>query len=72
MLVKQCEDATASAASSTFFWFSQQEFQDLAIQVNQQHHGLITEMFMTLDDIFETYVAFEKNSITLEEQTTKR
>ena len=29
-------------------------------------------MFMTVDDIFETYVAFDKMSITLEEQTCKR
>ena len=29
-------------------------------------------MFRTLDDIFETYVVFDKMSVTLEEQTTKR
>ena len=53
-LEKQCEDATTSAASSAFFRFSQQEFQYLAIQVNQEHHDLITEIFRTLDNIFET------------------
>ena len=72
MLVNQCEDATGSASSFAFFRFSQQEFQYLAIQVNQEHHDLITEMFRTLDDIFETYVAFDKLSVTLEEQTYKR
>ena len=71
LLVKQCEDATTSAASSAFFRFSEQEFQDLAIQVNQEHHDLIIEMFRTLDDIFETYVSFDKMSVTLEEQTSK-
>ena len=29
-------------------------------------------MFSTLDDIFETYVSFEKMSFTLETQTTNR
>ena len=43
----------------------------MAIQVNQEHHELITEMFRTLDDIFETHVVFGKISVTLEEQTTK-
>ena len=44
----------------------------MAIQVNQEHHDLVTEMFRTLDDIFETYVAFDKLFVTLEEQTYKR
>ena len=69
---KQHEYATASEASSTFSKFSQQEFKDSAIQVNLEHHKLITEMFRTLDDIFETHVAFRKMSVTLEELTTKR
>ena len=72
MLEKQCEDATSSLASSSFSKFSQQEFKDLAIQINQEHHELLTELFNTLDDIQETHVAFEKMSVTLEEQTTKR
>ena len=44
----------------------------MAIQVNQEHHELITEMFRTLDDIFETHVVFGKMSFTLEEKMTKR
>ena len=72
LLVKQCEYATASAASSAFFRFSQQEFQDLSIQVNQERHDLVNEMFRTLDDIFETYVAFGKMSFTLEEHIDRR
>ena len=32
MLEKQCEDATASAVSSAFSKFSQQEFKDFAIR----------------------------------------
>ena len=72
LVIRQCEDATASAASSTFFRFSKQEFQYLAIQVNQEYHYLITEMFRTLDDIFETYVSFDKSFVTLETQTANR
>ena len=52
LLIRQCEYATASTTSSAFFRFSKQEFQDLAIQVNKEHHDLITEMFRSLDDIF--------------------
>ena len=71
LVIRQCEDATASAASSAFFRFSKQEFQDLAIQVNQEHHDLIAEMFRNMDEIFETYVAFDKISIVLEYQVAK-
>ena len=72
LVIRQCEDATASAASSAFFRFSKHKFQDLAIQVNQEHHGLTTEMFRTLDEIFETYVAFDKMNVVLEDHVSKR
>ena len=72
MLEKQCEDATTSAASSAFSKFSQQEFRDLAIQINQEHHELLIELFNTLDDIMETHVAFGKNFVTVEEQAANR
>ena len=72
ILEKQCEDATASAASAAFSKFSQQEFKDLDIQINQEHHELLTEFFNTLNDIMETHVAFGKMYVTLEEQTDKR
>ena len=38
----------------------------MAIQVNQEHHDLTIEIFRTLDDIFENYVAFDKMSVVLE------
>ena len=42
------------------------------MQVNQEHHDLIAEMFRTLDDIFETYVSFDKMNVVLEDQVSKR
>jgi len=37
-LEKQCEDAIASAASSLFSRFSQEEFKQLAIKINEEHY----------------------------------
>ena len=71
-LENQCEDATATADSSVLSKFSQQEFKDLAIQTNQEHHELVTELFKTMDDILETHVDFGKMSVTLENQVFKR
>ena len=67
LLEKQCEYATASAASSLFSRFSQHEFKELAIRINQENHELISELFQTMDDIFETYIAFGKMSVVLED-----
>ena len=72
LLEKQAKDATASATSSAFSKFSQQEFKDLAINTNQEHNELLTKLFNTLNDIMETRVSFGKMSVTLEEQETKR
>ena len=72
MLEKQCEDATASAASSIFSRFTQQEFKELAIWTNQEHHELLTELFQTLNDIFETHISFRNMSFILEDQVAKR
>ena len=44
----------------------------MAIQVNQEHHDLITKMFRTLDDISETCVSFDNISVTLETQIASR
>ena len=57
-LEKQCEDATASAASSSFSRFSQEEFKELAIRTNHEHYELITDLFHTLKDIYETHIDF--------------
>ena len=72
LLERQCEDATASAASSSFFKFSQEEFKDLASLTNKEHHDLICELFKTLDNIFETHMVFEKMSVVLEDLVEKR
>ena len=69
---KQCKDATASASSSAFSRFTQQEFKELAIKTNREHHELISELFQNLDDIFETYIAFGKIFVVLEDQIEKR
>ena len=71
-LEKQCEYATASAASSLFSRFSQHEFKELAIRINQENHELISELFQTMDDIYETYIAFGKMFVVLEDQVEKR
>ena len=64
-LEKQCEDATASAASSSFSRFSQEEFKELAIKINQDHYELITDLFHNLNDIYETYIAFGQMAVVL-------
>ena len=66
------EDATASKCSSLFSRFSQEEFKELAIRTNQEHYELITDLFQTLNDIYETHIAFGQMSIVLEEQVEKR
>ena len=71
LLEKQCEDATASAASSSFSKFSQEEFKELALKTNREHYELISELFKTLDSIFETHLAFDKMSATLEDQVDR-
>ena len=65
LLEKQCEDATASATSYSFFKFSQEESKDLALQTNREHHDLISELLKPLDNIFETHVTFDKMSFAL-------
>ena len=72
MLEYKCEDETTSATSYSFSKSSQQEFKDLAIQINQEHHELLTELFNTLDDIMETHVSFGKMYVTLKEQEQNR
>ena len=62
LLEKQYEDATASAASSSFSNFSQEEFKELALWTNRENHELISELFKTLDNIFETHETFDKMS----------
>ena len=69
---KQCEDATTSVASSSFSKFSQEEFKQLALQTNREHHDLMSELFKTLDNIFETHVTFDKMSFSLEDLVEKR
>ena len=64
--------STASASSSTFSRFTHQEFKELAIKTNQENYELISELFQTLDDIFETHVAFSKIFVVLEGQVAKR
>ena len=72
VLERKNEDATASAASSSFSKFSQEEFKELAIRTNREHYDLICELFKTLDDIFETHMVFEKMSVVMEELIEKR
>ena len=72
LLEKKCEDATASAASTSFSRFSQEEFKELAIKTNQEHYDLITELFETVNDIYETHIASGQMSIVLEYQVEKR
>ena len=63
MLERQCEDATASAASSLFSKFSQEEFKELALWTHMEHYDLVSELFKNLDNIFEIHVAFDKMSV---------
>ena len=72
LLEKQCEDANASATSSSFSKFSQEEFKELALKTNQEHYELISELFKNLDSIFETHLAFDKMFATLEDQVERR
>ena len=72
MLEYKCEDETTSATSYSFYKSSQQEFKDLATQINQEDHELLTELLNTLDDIMETHVYFGKMYVTLEEQESNR
>ena len=71
-LEKKYEDATTSAASSSFSKFSQDEFKELALRANREHHDLVSELFKTLDNIFETHVSFDKMSVVLEDLVEKR
>ena len=52
LLEKKYEDANTSAASSSFSKFSQEEFKELALRTNREHHDLVSELFKTLDNIF--------------------
>ena len=52
--------------------FSQEEFKELALRTNREHHDLISELFKTLDNIFETHVIFDKMSFALEDLVEKR
>ena len=72
MLEKQYEDATASATSSSFFKFFWEEFKELALRTNREHHELISELFNTFDNIFKTDVTFDKMSLALEDLVNKR
>ena len=54
-LEKQCEYENASAASSSFSKFSQEEFKELALKTSQERHELINELFKTLDSVFESH-----------------
>ena len=72
LLEKKCEDATESVASSLFSRFSQEEFKEFAIRTNLEHYELISDLFQTVDDIYETYIAFCKMSVVLEDYVEKR
>ena len=52
LLEKQYEDATASAASYSFSKFSQEDFKEIALRTNREHHDLVSKLFKTLDNIF--------------------
>ena len=42
------------------------------MKTNQEHYELISELFKTLDSIFETHFAFDKMFATLEYQVERR
>ena len=69
---RQCKDAIASAASSSFSKFSQEEFKELPIQTKKEHHDLVSELFKILDNIFETHMVFDKMFVVLEDLVEKR
>ena len=71
-LEKQNQDATTSAASSSFSKFSQEEFKELAIRTNMEHFDLVCELLRTLVDIFETHTMFDKMFAVLENLIEKR
>ena len=72
LLDKQCEDATASASSSSFSMFAQEEFKELSIQTKNENYDFVFDLFKTLDNIFETHIIFDKMSIVLEDLVDKR
>ena len=72
VLERKNEDATASATSSSFSKFSQEEVKELAIRTNMEHYDLICELFKNLVDIFETHMVFDKMSVVLEDLVEKR
>ena len=72
VLERKNEDANASASSSSFSKFSQEEFKELVIRTNREHYDLICELFKTLTDIFQTHMVFDKMSIILEDLIEKR
>ena len=72
VLERKNEDETASAASSSFSKFSQEEFKELAIRTNREHYDLVCDLFKTLADIFETHMVFDKMSVILEDLIEKR
>ena len=65
ILEKQCEDATASVAYSTFSKFSPQKIKDLALQVNEEHHKLLDKLCYTLDEIREIHMTFGNMFVVL-------
>ena len=72
LLERQYEDATVSATSSSFSKFSQEEFKELALRTNSEHHDFVSELLKTLDNIFETHMNFDKLSVVLEDLVEKR
>ena len=72
MLEIHCEYATASAASSSFSKFSQEEFKEIAIKTNREHFDFVCELFRNLADIFETHTVFDKMLVVLEDLIEKR
>ena len=72
LLEKQYEDAIASATSSSFSKFSQEEFKEIEIRTNREHFDLVSELFRTLADIFETHTVFDKMFVVLEDPIEKR
>ena len=72
LLEKQYEDATESANSSSFSKFSKEEFKELAIWTNREHHDLVSELFKNLNNFFETHETFDRMSVVLEDLIEKR
>ena len=55
-----------------FSRFSQEEFKQLSIKINEDHYELITELFHSLNDIYETYIAFGQMVVVHEDHVEKR